>query len=106
LGLAASDSVTIVSRRVTRPAESWTVTCTGGLIGWPARALPSDDEKATRAGAASDGGPLPPPPFNSLSRRQLTTSAASATGQRVLIAAPRRCKGRTRPPAWNPPPHR
>src|SRR3989475_8743408 len=80
LGLAASDSVTRVSRSVTRPAESWTVTCTGGVIGWPARALPSEEEKATRAGAASDGGPLPPPPFNSLSRWQLTTSAASATG--------------------------
>src|SRR5213079_2770861 len=83
VGFAPSDRMTRVSRSVTWPAESRTVTCTGGLIGSPARALlgGEEEEKATRAGGASDGGV--PPPFNSLSMLQLTTSAASAIRRSV-----------------------
>src|SRR2546426_7156692 len=72
-------------------------------MGAPARALLSCEEKTTRAGGAWEGGVPPPPPVNSLSRWQLTTSAASATGKRTRIAAARRCKRRTGSPTWNAP---
>src|SRR5437773_5513598 len=78
VGFAPSDRMTMVSRSVTWPAESRTVTCTGGLIGSPACALlgGEEEEKATRAGGASDGGVFHR--VSSLSRWQLTTSATSA----------------------------
>src|SRR6266576_6323681 len=82
LGLAPSDRMTRVSRRVTWPAESWTVTCTGGLIGSPARAPLGGEENATRAGGASDGGVFTP--FSSLSRWQLTATAHSVATARVV----------------------
>src|SRR3989454_1296025 len=72
-------------------------------MGAPARALLSGEEKTRRAGGAGAGGVPPPPPVNSLSRWQLTTSAASATGKRTRIAAARRCKRRTGSPTWNAP---
>src|SRR5438552_524992 len=68
------------------PRESYAVTWTGGLIGSPARALPSDEEKATRAGGAWDGGPFPPS-VKSLSRWQLTaTRATRARRETVFIS--------------------
>ena len=85
LGLAPSDRMTRVSRSVTCPAESWTVTCTGGLIGSPARALLGGEEKATRAGGAWEGGVFPA--FNSLSRWQLTTRATSARRETSFIGS-------------------
>src|SRR2546426_1300563 len=72
-------------------------------MGGPGRARLSGEEKTRRAGGAGAGGVPPPPPVNSLSRWQLTTSAASATGKRTRIAAARRCKRRTGSPTWNAP---
>src|SRR5213595_3140035 len=102
LGLAASDRMTRVSRSVTWPAESRTVTCTGGLIGSPARALlgGEEEEKATRAGGAADGGV--PPPFNSLSMLQLAIPAHTDKTTRCFLTNARepswcrclRCRGR------------
>ena len=85
VGFAPSDRMTSVSRSVTLPAESCTVTCTGGSIGSPARALPSDEAKATRAGGASDGGVFAP--FNSLSMRQLATRGTSAKTETSFIGS-------------------
>ncbi len=75
----------MVSRNVTRPAESWTVTWTGGVIGSPARGLRSDEEKATLAGGASEGGVFPP--VSSLSMWQLTTSATTARSETSFIGS-------------------
>src|SRR3989442_9835558 len=87
LGLAPSDNVTRVSRSVTRPVESCTATCTGGLIGSPARALESDEENATRAGGAWGGGGVDP--FKSLSMWQPRTTAASARTETRFISLQR-----------------
>ena len=84
VGLAPSDNMTRVSRTVTRPAESCTVTWTGGVISSPARGLAGDEAKATRAGGASDGGVFAP--FNNLSMWQLATRAHSARTETGFIS--------------------
>src|SRR6266516_811966 len=84
VGFAPSDRMTRVSRIVTWPAESRTVTCTGGLIGSPARALLGGAEEATRAGGALYGSD--PAPLNGLSMGQLARRAHSARPEMVFIS--------------------